>query len=170
MWRTLIDSYSSWSNESVYVVRFAGGGLYEMFEELDEAIEMLGATTLREAWSAASTGNIAQWLKYANSLKFAHAHAFVVVSRHRPCETAEAIAGSVIKANADVRRCAAENSHDAHPTTGATTVSEPTSSATDGYKDRVWRRCSCNDVGDYVGIRIGIDVTSKSQPYRKYSI
>jgi hypothetical protein len=39
-----------------------------------------------------------------------------------------------------------------------------------GYKDpRMEKMFLANDVGDYVGIRIGIDVTSKSQAMSKYS-
>ena len=39
-----------------------------------------------------------------------------------------------------------------------------------GYKDpRMEKMFLANDVGDYVGIRIGIDVTSKSQAVSKYS-
>ena len=63
------------SNESVYVEYDSQEAVYtKMFEELDEAIEILGRNTTlpAEAWSRYDGiyyGNIAQWLKYANSLK-----------------------------------------------------------------------------------------------------
>ena len=63
------------SNESVYVEYDSQEAVYtKMFEELDEAIEILGRNTTlpAEAWSrydGVYYGNIAQWLKYANSLK-----------------------------------------------------------------------------------------------------
>ena len=63
------------SNESIYVEYDSQEAVYtKMFEELDEAIEILGRNTTlpAEAWSrydGVYYGNIAQWLKYANSLK-----------------------------------------------------------------------------------------------------
>ncbi len=79
----------------------------KMFEELDEAIEILGRNTTlpAEAWSrydGVYYGNIAQWLKYANSLKLRMAMRLSYVkSDVARAKAAAAIAGGVIEANAD---------------------------------------------------------------------
>ena len=96
------------SNESIYVEYDSQEAVYtKMFEELDEAIEILGRNTTlpAEAWSrydGVYYGNIAQWLKYANSLKLRMA---MRLSYVKPgvarAKAAEAIAGGVITANAD---------------------------------------------------------------------
>lgn len=96
------------SNESVYVEYDSQEAVYtKMFEELDEAIEILGRNTTlpAEAWSrydGVYYGNIAQWLKYANSLKLRMAMRLTEVDATMArTKAAEAIAGGVITENAD---------------------------------------------------------------------
>ena len=134
------------SNESVYVAYDSQEAVYtKMFEELDEAIEILGRNTTlpAEAWSrydAVYYGNIAQWLKYANSLKLRMAMRLSYVKPElAKAKAAEAIAGGVITANADnAAMHAAEN---------RTTLI----------------------YNDWGGHRVGADVAGKSTAMAKYS-
>ena len=157
------------SQEAVYT---------KMFEELDEAIEILGRNTTlpAEAWSrydGVYYGNIAQWLKYANSLKLRMAMRLSYVkSDVARAKAAAAIAGGVIEANADnAAMHAAENRTTLiYNDWGDHRVGADILCYMNGYKDpRMEKMFLANDVGDYVGIRIGIDVTSKSQAVSKYS-
>ena len=167
------------SNESVYVEYDSQEAVYtKMFEELDEAIEILGRNTTlpAEAWSrydGVYYGNIAQWLKYANSLKLRMAMRLSYVkSDVARAKAAEAIAGGVIEANADnAAMHAAENRTTLiYNDWGDHRVGADILCYMNGYKDpRLEKMFLANDVGDYVGIRIGIDVTSKSQAVSKYS-
>ena len=167
------------SNESVYVEYDSQEAVYtKMFEELDEAIEILGRNTTlpAEAWSrydGVYYGNIAQWLKYANSLKLRMAMRLSYVkSDVARAKAAEAIAGGVIEANADnAAMHAAENRTTLiYNDWGDHRVGADILCYMNGYKDpRMEKMFLANDVGDYVGIRIGIDVTSKSQAVSKYS-
>ena len=167
------------SNESIYVEYDSQEAVYtKMFEELDEAIEILGRNTTlpAEAWSrydGVYYGNIAQWLKYANSLKLRMAMRLSYVkSDVARAKAAEAIAGGVIEANADnAAMHAAENRTTLiYNDWGDHRVGADIISYMDGYKDpRLEKMFLPNDKGDYVGIRIGIDVTSKSQAQAKYS-
>lgn len=167
------------SNESVYVEYDSQEQVYtKMFEELDEAIEILGRNTTlpAEAWSrydGVYYGNIAQWLKYANSLKLRMAMRLSYVkSDVARAKAAEAIAGGVIEANADnAAMHAAENRTTLiYNDWGDHRVGADILCYMNGYKDpRMEKMFLANDVGDYVGIRIGIDVTSKSQAVSKYS-
>ena len=167
------------SNESVYVEYDSQEAVYtKMFEELDEAIEILGRNTTlpAEAWSrydGVYYGNISQWLKYANSLKLRMAMRLSYVkSDVARAKAAEAIAGGVIEANADnAAMHAAENRTTLiYNDWGDHRVGADILCYMNGYKDpRMEKMFLANDVGDYVGIRIGIDVTSKSQAMSKYS-
>ena len=167
------------SNESVYVEYDSQEAVYtKMFEELDEAIEILGRNTTlpAEAWSrydGVYYGNIAQWLKYANSLKLRMAMRLSYVkSDVARAKAAAAIAGGVIEANADnAAMHAAENRTTLiYNDWGDHRVGADILCYMNGYKDpRMEKMFLANDVGDYVGIRIGIDVTSKSQAVSKYS-
>jgi len=158
------------SNESVYVEYDSQEAVYtKMFEELDEAIEILGRNTTlpAEAWSrydGVYYGNIAQWLKYANSLKLRMAMRLSYVkSDVARAKAAEAIAGGVIEANADnAAMHAAENRTTLiYNDWGDHRVGADILCYMNGYKDpRMEKMFLANDVGDYVGIRIGIDVTS----------
>lgn len=126
------------NNESVYVAYDSQEAVYtKMFEELDEAIEMLGRNTTlsSDAWSrydGVYYGNIAQWLKYANSLKLRMAMRLTEVKPDLArTKASEAIAGGVITANADnAAMHAAENRTTLIYNDWATTASAPTSSAT----------------------------------------
>ncbi|WP_290540598.1 SusD/RagB family nutrient-binding outer membrane lipoprotein [Alistipes sp.] len=167
------------SNESVYVEYDSQEAVYtKMFEELDEAIGILGRNTTlpTEAWSrydGVYYGNIAQWLKYANSLKLRMAMRLSYVKPDiARAKAAEAIAGGVIEANADnAAMHAAENRTTLiYNDWGDHRVGADILCYMTGYKDpRLEKMFLANDVGDYVGIRIGIDVTSKSQAVSKYS-
>ena len=167
------------SNESVYVEYDSQEAVYtKMFEELDEAIEILGRNTTlpAEAWSrydGVYYGNIAQWLKYANSLKLRMAMRLSYVkSDVARAKAAEAIAGGVIEANADnAAMHAAENRTTLiYNDWGDHRVGADILCYMTGYEDpRLEKMFLPNDKGDYVGIRIGIDVTSKSQAQAKYS-
>ena len=167
------------SNESVYVEYDSQEAVYtKMFEELDEAIEILGRNTTlpAEAWSrydGVYYGNIAQWLKYANSLKLRMARRLSYVkSDVARAMAAEAIAGGVIEANADnAAMHAAENRTTLiYNDWGDHRVGADILCYMNGYKDpRMEKMFLANDVGDYVGIRIGIDVAGKSTAMSKYS-
>ena len=167
------------SNESVYVEYDSQEAVYtKMFEELDEAIEILGRNTTlpAEAWSrydGVYYGNIAQWLKYANSLKLRMAMRLSYVkSDVARAKAAAAIAGGVIEANADnAAMHAAENRTTLiYNDWGDHRVGADILCYMTGYEDpRLEKMFLPNDKGDYVGIRIGIDVTSKSQAQAKYS-
>ena len=87
-------------------------------------------------------------------------------------KAAAAIAGGVIEANADnAAMHAAENRTTLiYNDWGDHRVGADILCYMNGYKDpRMEKMFLANDVGDYVGIRIGIDVTSKSQAVSKYS-
>ncbi len=167
------------SNESVYVAYDSQEAVYtKMFEELDEAIEILGRNTTlpAEAWSrydAVYYGNIAQWLKYANSLKLRMAMRLSYVKPElAKAKAAEAIAGGVITANADnAAMHAAENRTTLiYNDWGDHRVGADILCYMTGYNDpRMEKMFLPNDVGDYVGIRIGIDVAGKSTAMAKYS-
>ncbi len=167
------------SNESVYVAYDSQEAVYtKMFEELDEAIEILGRNTTlpAEAWNrydAVYYGNIAQWLKYANSLKLRMAMRLSYVEPElAKTKAAEAIAGGVITANADnAAMHAAENRTTLiYNDWGDHRVGADILCYMTGYNDpRMEKMFLPNDVGDYVGIRIGIDVAGKSTAMAKYS-
>ena len=167
------------SNESVYVEYDSQEAVYtKMFEELDEAIEILGRNTTlpAEAWSrydGVYYGNIAQWLKYANSLKLRMAMRLSYVkSDVARAKAAAAIAGGVIEANADnAAMHAAENRTTLiYNDWGDHRVGADILCYMTGYNDpRVEKMFLPNDVGNYVGIRIGIDVSGKATAMAKYS-
>ena len=167
------------SNESVYVEYDSQEAVYtKMFEELDEAIETLGRNTTlsSDAWSrydGVYYGNIAQWLRYANSLKLRMAMRLTEVKPElAQAKASEAIAGGVITTNADnAQMHAAENRTTLiYDDWGDHRVGADILCYMTGYNDpRVEKMFLPNDVGDYVGIRIGIDVAGKSTAMTKYS-
>ena len=167
------------SNESIYVEYDSQEAVYtKMFEELDEAIEILGRNTTlpAEAWSrydGVYYGNIAQWLKYANSLKLRMAMRLSYVKPGiAQAKAAEAIAGGIITVNADnAAMHAAENRTTLiYNDWGDHRVGADIISYMDGYKDpRLEKMFLPNDTDVYVGIRIGIDVAGKSTAMSKYS-
>lgn len=167
------------NNESITVAYDSQKDVYtKMFEELDAAIEVLGHNTTlpSEAWSrydAVYYGNIAQWLKYANSLKLRMAMRLSYVDEATArAKASEAIADGVITANADnAAMHAAENRTTliyndwSDHRVGADILCYMT-----GYNDpRLEKMFLPNDNGQFVGIRIGIDVASKSAAVNKYS-
>lgn len=167
------------NNESITVAYDSQKEVYaKMFEELDAAIEALGQNTMlpAEAWNrydAVYYGNIAQWLRYANSLKLRMAMRLSYVDEVLArTKASEAIAGGVITANADnAAMHAAENRTTliyndwSDHRVGADILCYMT-----GYNDpRLEKMFLPNDVGQFVGIRIGIDVASKSAAVNKYS-
>ena len=167
------------TNESITVKYDKQEEVYmKMFGELDEAIAAFAANTTlpAEAFSRYDRvygGNIAQWLKYANSLKLRMA---MRLSEVKPdvarTKAAEAIAAGVITANADnAAMHAAENRTTLiYNDWGDHRVGADILCYMTGYEDpRLEKMFLPNDKGDYVGIRIGIDVTSKSQAQAKYS-
>ena len=167
------------SNESVYVEYDSQEAVYtKMFEELDEAIATLGRNTTlsSDAWSrydGVYYGNIAQWLKYANSLKLRMAMRLTEVKPElAQAKAAEAIAGGVITSNADnAAMHAAENRTTLiYNDWGDHRVGADILCYMTGYNDpRVEKMFLPNDAGNYVGIRIGIDVAGKSTAMTKYS-
>ena len=175
-----VQAYSNLeTNESITVKYDKQEEVYmKMFGELDEAIAAFAANTTlpAEAFSRYDRvygGNIAQWLKYANSLKLRMA---MRLSEVKPdvarTKAAEAIAAGVITANADnAAMHAAENRTTLiYNDWGDHRVGADILCYMTGYEDpRLEKMFLPNDKGDYVGIRIGIDVTSKSQAQAKYS-
>ncbi len=166
-------------NESLYVEYDSQQAVYaKMFEELDAAIEALGRNTTlsAEAWSrydGVYYGNISQWLKYAHSLKLRMAMRLSYVDEATArTKAAEAIAGGVITTNADnAQMHAAENRTTLiYNDWGDHRVGADILCYMTGYNDpRVEKMFLPNDAGDYVGIRIGIDVAGKSTAMSKYS-
>ena len=168
------------SNESVYVEYDSQEAVYtKMFEELDEAIEILGRNTTlpAEAWSrydGVYYGNIAQWLKYANSLKLRMAMRLSYVkSDVARAKAAEAIAGGVIEANADnAAMHAAENRTTLiYNDWGDHRVGADILCYMNGYKDpRRAKMFTQGTVGEgdaaekgYYGLRIGTTPANKSK-------
>ena len=167
------------TNESITVKYDKQEEVYmKMFGELDEAIAAFAANTTlpAEAFSRYDRvygGNIAQWLKYANSLKLRMA---MRLSEVKPdvarTKAAEAIAAGVITANADnAAMHAAENRTTLiYNDWGDHRVGADILCYMTGYEDpRLEKMFLPNDVDDYVGIRIGIDVAGKSTAMSKYS-
>lgn len=167
------------NNSSIYVEYDSQEQVYtKMFEELDAAIDLLGRNISlpTEAWSRYDNvyyGNIAQWVKYANSLKLRMAMRLSYVKPDFAREKAsEAIAAGVITANADNAAM--------HATENRTTliyndwsdhrVGADILCYMTGYADpRLDKMFLPNDAGEFVGIRIGIDCGSKSKAVAKCS-
>ncbi|MCM1503454.1 MAG: SusD/RagB family nutrient-binding outer membrane lipoprotein [Bacteroidales bacterium] len=174
------------SSDDIYVGYDTQEQVYmKMFEELDSAIEGLkdNVNLGTDAWSkydAVYYGNIAQWLKYANSLKLRMAMRLSYVKPELAREkAAEAIAGGVILSNADnAAMHAAENRTTliyndwADHRVGADILCYM-----NGYNDprrekmftMVTHHYASGDETIYIGIRIGIDVYGKSSAVANYS-
>ena len=149
-----------------------------MFTELDDVIASLQDNLSLSSdafgrYDGVYYGNIAQWLKYANSLKLRMAMRLSYVKPDiARAKAAEAIAGGIITVNADnAAMHAAENRTTLiYNDWGDHRVGADIISYMDGYKDpRLEKMFLPNDVDDYVGIRIGIDVAGKSTAMSKYS-
>lgn len=167
------------NNESIYVEYDSQEQVYtRMFEEVDEAIEIFRSNAANDPagfkrYDAVYYGNIGQWYKYANSLKLRMAMRLTEVQPDLArTKAAEAIAAGVIESNADnAAMHAAEN---------RTTliyndwkdhrVGADILCYMSGYKDpRLSKMFLPNDKGNYVGIRIGIDVSSKALAVVRFS-
>ena len=167
------------NNKSIYVEYDSQEQVYtKMFEELDEVIEIFRVNSANdpEGWKnydAVYYGNISQWYKFANSLKLRMAIRLTYVKPDLArAKAAEAIAAGIITANADnAAMHAAEN---------RTTliyndwkdhrVGADILCFMNGYKDpRISKMFLPNDKGNYVGVRVGIDIGSKAQASVRYS-
>ena len=150
----------------------------QMFKELDAALEALErnrdlSTEAFGEYDQVYNGDLKKWIKYANSLKLRMAMRLSYIDEQTAkAKAAEAIADGVITENADNAKLQPElnrtallwNSWQDHA------IGADILCYMNGYKDpRMEKMFLANDVGDYVGIRIGIDVTSKSQAMSKYS-
>lgn len=171
-------------NESVYVEYDSQQDVYtKMFEELDEAIAVLKENTglSADAWSrydGVYYGDIAKWVKYANSLKLRMAMRLSYVDETTArTKAAEAIADGVIEANADnAAMHAAENRTTliyndwSDHRVGADIIAYM-----NGYEDPrremmfTAPRKDKDGNPDYCGIRIGITVDSKDKALTLYA-
>ena len=167
------------NNESIYVGYDSQEEVYtKMFEELDEAIEIFRTNSANDPagfkrYDAVYYGNIGQWYKYANSLKLRMAMRLTEVKPDiARAKAAEAIAAGVITANADnAAMHAAENRTTlVYNDWKDHRVGADILCYMNGYKDpRLSKMFLPNDKGNYVGIRIGIDIGSKAQAVVRYS-
>ena len=167
------------ANESIYVKYDSQEQVYmKMFEELDAAIEVFSgnAGLVASSWATYDYvyyGNMGQWAKYANSLKLRMAMRLSYVEPElAKAKAAEAIAGGVIRSNAD-------NAY-MHPVENRMTliyndwadhrVGADIINYMNGYHDpRREKMLLPNEKGVYAGIRIGSDVSSKTAAVAKYS-
>ena len=167
------------ANESIYVKYDNQEQVYmKMFEELDAAIEVFSdnAGLVATSWATYDYvyyGNMGQWAKYANSLKLRMAMRLSYVEPElAKTKAAEAIAGGVIRSNAD-------NAY-MHPVENRMTliyndwadhrVGADIVNYMNGYNDpRREKMLLPNEDGVYAGIRIGSDVSSKTAAVAKYS-
>ena len=167
------------ANESIYVKYDSQEQVYmKMFEELDAAIEVFSdnAGLVATSWATYDYvyyGNMGQWAKYANSLKLRMAMRLSYVEPElAKAKAAEAIAGGVIRYNAD-------NAY-MHPVENRMTliyndwadhrVGADIVNYMNGYKDpRREKMLLPNEDGVYAGIRIGSDISSKTAAVAKYS-
>ncbi|WP_295938003.1 SusD/RagB family nutrient-binding outer membrane lipoprotein [uncultured Alistipes sp.] len=167
-------------SESIYVEYDNQEQVYAaMFEELDEAIEAFAANVTLPAdafnrYDGVYYGNIPQWLKYANSLKLRMA---MRLSYVRPelsrTKAAEAIAGGVIMSNTDnAAMHAAENRttliyNDWSDHRVGADIINYMNGYNDPRREKMFTSLTRGTGDDketfYAGIRIGIDVSSKSQ-------
>lgn len=167
------------NNESVYVEYDSQEQVYlRMFDELDEAIEIFRANAANDPagfkrYDAVYYGNIGQWDKYANSLKLRMAMRLTEVKPDLArTKAAEAIAAGVITTNADnAAMHAAENRTTlVYNDWKDHRVGADILCYMSGYQDpRLSKMFLPNDKGNYVGIRIGIDISSKALAVVRYS-
>lgn len=157
----------------------------QMFTELDRAIASLreNISLPSDAFSrydAVYYGNVSQWLKFANSLKLRMAmrlsYADPEISRTK---AAEAISAGVIESNSDnAAMHAAENRMTLiYNDWGDHRVGADIISYMNGYQDPRREQMfttvrlvqNGQEVQDYAGIRIGINVSSKATAVSSYS-
>lgn len=167
------------TNESITVKYDSQEDVYkQMFDELDAAIAAFQANSNLDAsaWSRYDRvyyGDITKWLKYANSLKLRLAMRISYVAPETAAaKAAEAISGGLILTNAD--------NASMHPTENRMTlvyndwedhrVGADILCYMTGYNDpRLKTMFLPNAAGNYVGVRIGSTVTSKTAFVDSYS-
>ena len=167
------------ANESITVKYDSQEDVYaQMFAELDAAIEAFDNNTGLDAsaWSNYDRvyyGDISKWVKYANSLKLRLAMRISYVAPETAAaKAAEAISGGLILTNAD--------NASMHPTENRMTlvyndwedhrVGADILCYMTGYNDpRLKTMFLPNAAGNYVGVRIGSTVTSKTSFVDSYS-
>lgn len=174
------------ANEGIYVKYDSQEDVYNtMFSELDKAIEVFreNANIDASAWSNYDYvyyGNMAQWYKYANSLKLRMA---MRISYIRPelakAMAAEAIAAGIIETNADNAMMHAAENRTAliYNDWGDHRVGADIICYMNGYADprrekmftTVPVKSGSGTVDGYAGIRIGSDVASKTAAVAGYS-
>lgn len=167
------------NNESIYVEFDSQEQVYmRMFEEIDEAIEIFRANAANDPagfkrYDAVYYGDISKWYKYANSLKLRMAMRLTEVKPDLArTKAAEAIAAGVIESNADnAAMHAAENRTTlVYNDWKDHRVGADILCYMNGYKDpRLSKMFLPNDKGNYVGIRIGVDISSKALAVVRYS-
>lgn len=167
------------ANESIYVKYDSQEAVYmKMFEELDAAIKVFQANsgTDPSAWKSYDYvyyGNMGQWAKYANSLKLRIAMRLSYIKPEiAKAKADEAIAAGTIEANADNacmhapenRTALIYNDWQDHRV-GADIINYM-----NGYKDPRREKMFLPNVnGNFAGIRIGGDVSSKTAAVSNYS-
>lgn len=167
------------NNESIYVEYDSQEQVYtRMFEEIDEAIEIFRANAANDPagfkrYDAVYYGDISKWYKYANSLKLRMAMRLTEVKPDLArTKAAEAIAAGLIESNADnAAMHAAENRTTlVYNDWKDHRVGADILCYMNGYKDpRLSKMFLPNDKGNYVGIRIGVDISSKALAVVRYS-
>lgn len=163
------------NNESITVKYDTQEQVYtKMFEEMDAAIAAFAANTTLpvEAFNRYDMvyyGNISQWLRYANSLKLRMAMRLTEVEPEiARAKASEAIAAGVIAANADnAMMHAAENRTTLiYNDWGDHRVGADIINYMNGYNDprreKMFTTVTKGEQKIYAGLRIGIDVGSKS--------
>lgn len=167
------------ANESIFVKYDSQEAVYaKMFEELDGAIRIFteNAGIDPASWSSYDYvygGNLAQWARYANSLKLRMAMRLSYVKPALARQKAgEAIAAGAIETNADnAAMHAAENRTTLiYNDWNDHRVGADILCYMNGYKDpRREKMFLKNSKGDFAGIRIGAKVSSKAKAITNYS-
>ena len=167
------------ANESIFVKYDSQKAVYaKMFEELDGAIRIFteNAGIDPASWSSYDYvygGNLAQWARYANSLKLRMAMRLSYVKPALARQKAgEAIAAGVIETNADnAAMHAAENRTTLiYNDWNDHRVGADILCYMNGYADpRREKMFLPNANGNFAGIRIGGDVRSKTAAVSSYS-
>lgn len=162
------------SQEAVYM---------KMFEELDAAIEVLSKNTglSTEAFGdfdGVYKGNVAQWVKFANSLKLRMAMRLSYVKPDiAKAKAAEAIAAGVILNNTDNAKLTLSENRAVLPWTDWNDhrVGADIISYMNGYEDprraEMFTKVKSQSGPDeiFAGMRIGIDVSDKNKAVEAYS-
>ncbi len=173
------------ANESVFVKYDSQRKVYEtMFNEIDEAIAVLTANSsiAASAWNKYDYvyyGNISQWVKYANSLKLRMAMRLSYVNPQlAKSKAAEAIAAGVITSNADNAQMHAPENRTAliYNDWSDHRVGADIINYMNGYEDpRREKMFTSVPAGPgskemtYSGVRVGGDVSSKTEYITYYS-